>query len=236
MVAGLKEGERNPTDNNDPENIIAARAALLDLYGDRATAFVSLFIASIFGLVTISAIVQAMLFSMVDEEAALSQFLYFKLSLNAFFIFLSAVLYIAFVGVALYTYKRYTFYADWSDKLTRYEICESAKLGYLSIPLSKKIFNEKQIQDLKLLAKNYASKLKDDEKYKAKIIETATHWKISFAFYQEYTSQYQKESRVKKFLGSKHFKLITCLTFLGLALLTYYPLINRLLKYLFTGL
>jgi len=41
---------------------VTGRSALLDFYGDRATSFASLFVASIFGLVATSAVIQAVLF------------------------------------------------------------------------------------------------------------------------------------------------------------------------------
>jgi hypothetical protein len=51
---------QKPENHNNDDSLFTSRvAALLDFYSDRATAHASLFVASIFGLVTVLAIVQA---------------------------------------------------------------------------------------------------------------------------------------------------------------------------------
>jgi hypothetical protein len=58
-------GQNEEVDNNEKNaphcDVIAARAALLDYYGDSALSFSNQFIASIFGLVASSAIIQSVL-------------------------------------------------------------------------------------------------------------------------------------------------------------------------------
>jgi len=224
VFAQVKE-IKTKSDCSDMANVMAARAALLDLYGDRATSFVSLFLASIFGLVTISAIVQTMLFSMVEQVS--SQTWYLQLSPNFFFIAVSMILFVVFVVVALYTYNRYTFYSDLSDKLTRSEMRSQAELDSLSVSLAKKDCDEKL---LKSIAEEYASTLKDEDKSKAKIIEKENDFIINFVIYEKYRVELQKQNRLKKIIDSGHFKTMTCLLFLGLALLTYYPLFTLFFK------
>ena len=54
--AFLKETEKNG--EGKAETPVDVLSALLDFYADRASSFASLFVASIFGLVTLSAIIQ----------------------------------------------------------------------------------------------------------------------------------------------------------------------------------
>jgi hypothetical protein len=212
---------KKDSNGSDIGNVIAARASLLDFYGDRATSFVSLFLASIFGLVTVSAITQAMLFSMVGQETIIPQLVYFRISLNAVFIILSAVLFIVFVVVALYTYNRYVLYADLSENLTHFEMSVYADLVTLPARIGKEGCNE---EILKKMTEKCASTLEDKDKWKAKIGDDGVDFKTNFFVYQNYRTEIQKQNPIKKILGSKHFKLLTYLLFLGLALLTYYPL------------
>jgi hypothetical protein len=226
----VKEGQNEPS-SSYLGNVIAARSALLDFYGDRATSFVSLFIASIFGLVTISAIIQTMLFGMVGQETILSQFFNnVKLSLNSVIIIVSVFMYVTFVEVALYTYKRYTFYSDLADKLAKCDLSSMAKLDCIPVGLYKKDMTEKILQRLNHAAEIYAADLKDEDKDKAKIIETDEKYLFNFAIHEKYMIEQQKEGRVKKILGSKKFMPLTYLLFLGLALLTYYPLFTLLFR------
>lgn len=67
-------------------NILTARSAILDFYSDRATSFASFFVASIFGLVTMLAIVQG-----INREGA-----YDNPSYYGFLIVVSIIVYMAF--------------------------------------------------------------------------------------------------------------------------------------------
>jgi hypothetical protein len=94
------------------ENTIAARAALLDFYGDQATSFASQFVASIFGLVTISAVILTMSQSLSQSISQNTNWLVIIL-----FLILSLPLYLAFSYIAQYTYGRFTNYASLASHL-----------------------------------------------------------------------------------------------------------------------
>jgi hypothetical protein len=79
------------------ENSISIFSALLEFYGNRATSFVQLFVASIFGIVTLSAIIQFLG--------------------NISVIALSIFPYIIFSFAGYYTLERYFYYVNWSEKV-----------------------------------------------------------------------------------------------------------------------
>lgn len=83
---------------DETANMLTARSALLDFYSDRAVAFASFFLASIFGLVTVLAIVQGI------ED-------------SVFLISISLFLFWAFAYAGYYTFQRFRFYADIASKL-----------------------------------------------------------------------------------------------------------------------
>jgi hypothetical protein len=74
-----------PENNGEPKDKvdlhIARLAAFLDFYSDRATAHASLFVASVFGLLTVLSLVQGLNRSVVW----LSIFVYFALSYAGYF-------------------------------------------------------------------------------------------------------------------------------------------------------
>lgn len=89
-------------------NTITARSALLDFYGNRAVSHASLFIASIFGLVTVLAIAQALDYVSL---AKLDQVLPVELYL------ISIVPYGVFAYVGHRTFNRFKFYARMADEI-----------------------------------------------------------------------------------------------------------------------
>jgi len=98
-------------------NILTARAAILDFYSDRAGSFTSFFVASIFGLVTLLAIVQG-----THREVAHNNPLYYGV-----LIVISIVIYIAFAYAGRHTFERFAHYADIADKLVMYPIADKVE-------------------------------------------------------------------------------------------------------------
>jgi hypothetical protein len=81
-------------------------AGLLDYYNSRAVSFASLLVASIFGLVTLSAIIQVTF----KENIQLTN--------NVIFSFIiSVILYGLFSGAGLYMLKSYSYYTSMADKV-----------------------------------------------------------------------------------------------------------------------
>lgn len=87
--------EQRTAPEKDEDSIIGD---LLDYYSSRAVAHASFFIASIFGIVTLSAVIQ-------------------QLSENVCFLFLSMLLFFGFSYVGYFTMIRFGFYADLAASL-----------------------------------------------------------------------------------------------------------------------
>ncbi len=83
-------------------------SALLDFHNNRSTSFVSLFVASIFGIVTLSAIAQSIFGSNIA---------YFASVMNFLPVVLSAILYVAFAFAGAYTLDKFFFYADMASNI-----------------------------------------------------------------------------------------------------------------------
>ena len=88
-------------------NVLTARSAILDFYSDRATSFASFFVASIFGLVTMLAIVQ-----WIDRGLAYNIPGYYGLLIG-----ISIVIYVLFAKAGHYVFTRFVHYANIADKL-----------------------------------------------------------------------------------------------------------------------
>lgn len=117
------------TDNDNPL-FISRVAALLDFYSDRATAHASLFVASIFGLVTVLAIIQAFILSN-------NQF-------DRWIIWGSEFLFFIFTYVGHYTLNQFSYYANISQRLTA---GLEQKKSFLGIPVDAKEENLDQYFD-----------------------------------------------------------------------------------------
>jgi len=79
--------------------------ALLEFYGNRATSFVSLFVASIFGIVTLSAILQVIEYSINPIDYSIIPLL---LSVGPF---------VGFSVAGYYTLEKYFYYGDLAEKI-----------------------------------------------------------------------------------------------------------------------
>jgi len=101
-------------DNEKEQNILTARSALLDFYADRATSFASLFVASIFGVVALLAVIQAVQYTRMLDCVIL--------------IPVSLVSYGAFAYAGHYTFHRFTFYGNIAHLLEQYGLRKNAEL------------------------------------------------------------------------------------------------------------
>ena len=96
----LPEGEQKEPSHWRLSNQLTAQAALLDFYSDRAVAQASFLIASIFGLITLLAMVQ----QMINEASLL-------------LLSLSLVPFLTFSYLGFYSLQRFGYYAVIADKL-----------------------------------------------------------------------------------------------------------------------
>ena len=102
-------------ETDETANILTARSAILDFYSDRATSFASFFVASMFGLVTMLAIVQ-----WIDRGVAYDIPGYYGLLIS-----ISIGIYVLFAKAGHYVFSRFVHYANIADKL----IFEPSKKG-----------------------------------------------------------------------------------------------------------
>lgn len=119
------------------KDTVGVLSALLDYYSDRATSFASLFVASVFGLVTISALV-------------------YTNSANSLWYFIAGIPYFAFVFSGYYTWSRFRLYAG---------IAYNIEYHGLREPYEKEI--EKIHYDIELDKKGYKTDLYEDIRYKS---------------------------------------------------------------------
>lgn len=168
---------------------LTAKAALLDFYSDRAVAHASLFVASIFGLVTVLAIIQ-------------------NIECNVLLLPLSLLLYWAFAYAGYFTFQRFSYYADISDRL-RQDIDKEAKID------SIEIYTESRGK--KLRKTNFDQYLKEEiEKQRQFFGKGFLKKRYLFAFDEE-----GKPKIVIKLFDPLYWVLIGLL-----ALLVYLPLIQ----------
>lgn len=126
---------------------LSARSALLQFYSQRAVSFASLFVASIFGLITWSAIVRA-----IDVKGAS----------YLVFIGLSLIVYIFFAYASRHTFKRFTYYADIASKLavdSKGSVKDYANLKAMDFEIDEKRFNG-MTEELKKEAKGEDGKFR----------------------------------------------------------------------------
>jgi len=93
--------ENNKKEPPDHKGNIGATSALLDFYSDRATSFASLMVASVFGIVTLAAIIQV-----IDNNPIIKGISLFP--------------YIAFSYAGYYTWGRFLSWATRADKIERH--------------------------------------------------------------------------------------------------------------------
>ena len=111
------------------EDSVTVLSALLDFYADRAAAFASLFVASIFGLVTLSALIQ---------NYSGNNFLWY---------IIAGVPYIAFVLSGYFTWMRFRYWADLAHNLEFYGLSEPYKSELKKIDCVHKEGNENKVTD-----------------------------------------------------------------------------------------
>lgn len=111
------------SDQQQESEVTSTLSALLDYYSDRATSFASLFVASVFGLVTLSAIIQ------VFEGDVLRYYI-------------AGIPYFAFVLSGGYTWSQFSFYADISNKIEFFGLRERCRTGLEKIPFKIKVGNK----------------------------------------------------------------------------------------------
>jgi len=125
---------------------LQARSALLDFWADRAAGFASLFVASIFGLVTVLALGQQIV------SNGMSPPLLYWVTVT-----LSFVSFIAFAGAGLYVWGRFAYYAELAQILSDEIIEKHAKLDEVKITQKPQVksllanLNEKERKDEKNL-------------------------------------------------------------------------------------
>lgn len=104
LKSELRRNSLNMTTNsNQPQEAnvqVDVLSALLDFYSDRATGFASLFVASVFGLVTLAAIIRTY-------------------SGNSLWYYIAGIPYFAFVLSGLYTWSKFCSWADIANKIER---------------------------------------------------------------------------------------------------------------------
>ena len=98
LFLGKKEYQKELLLDKD---VTGAMSALLGFYGDRATSFSSLFVAAIFGTVTLSAIIQ-------------------NIKIGPIAIAFSIIPFVFFVGAGFYTLQKYFSYVDIAEKIKSY--------------------------------------------------------------------------------------------------------------------
>jgi hypothetical protein len=139
---------------------VSVLSALLDFYADRASGFASLFVASIFGLVTLSAIIQ----SFNDS--------------NPWWYALAGVPYFAFVISGYYTWNRFRYWAGIAHSIQCFGLLIPHKSIIEKIKCYKEVEGKTEETDLYSFITNEGEKQKD-EFIKKEILDRGYH---SFTF------------------------------------------------------
>jgi hypothetical protein len=166
-------GENEAADNNEKNakrgEVIAARAALLDYYGDSALSFSNQFIASIFGLVASSAIIQSVLVFLLSKDIPL-------IIESEVFLFPSLLLFGGFSYMVNYTFNKFCYYSSLTSNLVTGKggIYRKARLDELFVAYEEKVFlrdkdeleeARKRLIESKQLAENAEWVLKKKDGY-----------------------------------------------------------------------
>lgn len=88
---------------NDTSKKIAARSALLDFYSNRAVSFGGFFLASLFGLLTMSTLVQGIKFG--------------EAKITTLFVLLSLIPFLIFALIGYYSLRQFRYYANIANKI-----------------------------------------------------------------------------------------------------------------------
>ena len=132
-----QENSFGPTGWQLDSNLLSG---ILDYYNSRATSFASLFVASVFGLVTLSAIIQQT-FNPTYMISTASDSLQVAISFS---------LYLLFSGAGLYTLRAYLFYTGETDRVksTGIDIPYMNELERVwGVGAEKKIYNESSLRE-----------------------------------------------------------------------------------------
>jgi hypothetical protein len=108
---------------------LSARSALLQFYGQRAVSFASLFIASIFGLITWLAIARG-----IEVKGAC----------YLIFMVLSSIVYIVFAYASRHTFRRFVYYANIASKLateSKGSVKDYANFEGMDFEIGEKVYN-----------------------------------------------------------------------------------------------
>lgn len=215
-------GEKEETENNEKNadrcDMISARAALLDYFGDSALSFSNQLIASIFGLVASCAIIQSVFGFLLSEDNPL-------IVESLVFFFLSLVLFGGFSYMVNYTFNKFTFYSSLTSNLTggKGGIWEQARLNELYVLYSEKAFrrdknslenSRKFLIETEQMAENEKWFTKEKNGIYVKYLVHSTHYDFKY----------------KKIWWRNHFKGIMGLALILLAIVTYYPLIVEVIQ------
>ena len=136
------------------EKKVAILSAQLDFFGDRATSFASLFVASIFGLVTLSAIIQSLSASN---------------GVDIVIIHLSMIPFAVFAGAGWYTLQKYFHYGDIAERIRYHGLIypyyanlrEIKEMKYLTVNGVKTSIRDDLVNCLMGLEKGNDSKKRD---------------------------------------------------------------------------
>ena len=209
-----------PSGTTCTSDVISARTAFIDFYGNYAVSFSSQFVASIFGLITLCALVNVVMIS-IDKQFN---------PLSVVVIIFSMLMFIGFTLAARHTYSRFKYYSDLASKLINNADCllNVAQLGETKTYFKVRD-NEKKIRELEETYLELKEKL--PENYKESIHEYE-RIEIPFCQYEKINRFNQNKSSVKKILDKTRFPLLLGLGVIGLALVTYYPLLVNFLKFI----
>jgi hypothetical protein len=203
------------------DNVIAARAALLDFYGDNAVSFASQFVASIFGLITISALIQAISLHLTESNS--------DWSAKIIFLIPSLFLFLSLSYLARYIYGRFTNYASIASNLVTISngTLEMAKVEqlYIFYPAEQYETSKEQIKQACNKCKSrlpegtvLCTEKKDGKKGTGALVNFRVHLDVMY--------ETQNKSLMK--MLTKHQKVTNLLMYLFLfilAFVTYFPLI-----------
>lgn len=219
----MADGQPAPPETISLGDTIAARSALLDFYGAYSVAFSSQFVASIFGLITACALINAALNFLVDKQL-INNF-------SVIIVIFSLFIFIGFISAALYTYNRLTYYSDLASAIVSFPLGlqEAAKLDKITVKIKVKN-NKKSIEALERTFFEIKEKLPDN--YKA-IIEKCQHLDVNFRTYEKISRRTQYKKTIKKILSNRIlFAFVLIFGVVCLFLVTYYPLFVVILRLL----
>ncbi len=201
------------------DDVIAARAALLDFYGDYSVSFSSQFVASIFGLITASALINSVLASIRTQFAVSSRFDLFSAVVIGF----SLIVFFGFASAAVYTYRRFKFYADLASKLVRVPNClrYAAQMNKVKVDINVQN-KEKDILKVEEDFCRLNQSLPEDYR---KQIQERQKITVSFPQYEMASESSQNKILAKVILNSRLFPLVMGLGMTSLFFVTYYPIL-----------